>query len=63
MVLSAVFLCIFPGHSFFHKEVFSVETEVQSKETQKNEHSDCSLHFYTDDLHCAALRVLSNKGY
>ncbi len=35
MVLSAVFLCIFPGHSFFHKEVLSVETDVQSKETQK----------------------------
>lgn len=44
---------------FVHKEVFPVETKVQSGETQKKKHGDYSLHFYTDDLspHTAVRRV------
>ncbi len=37
MVQSAVFLCIFPGHSFFYKDVTSCR-DYSSVETQKNEH-------------------------
>ncbi|KAG1959416.1 hypothetical protein F2P79_007148 [Pimephales promelas] len=38
-------------HESIDKEVFSVDTEAQSKkETQKQDHGDGSLHFYTDDL-------------